>query len=141
MLNRRRGVRAFNCDIGIAARAIVQPGVRAPAPEARIPFRLEGSASVAGGRVDGLVLLTDQADAELIYTARVIPPALFPQLFVDALAWRLAARFALGIQKKPAVAAQMEQRYEMALSVAIASQNRQSREDRPPDSEFVSVRG
>lgn len=52
-----------------------------------IPFALELS---AGTRV----LLTDEPAAELVYTVRVEDPTLFPPLFADALAWRLAADLA-----------------------------------------------
>ncbi len=127
-----------NC---IAPRVIVLPGQRAPSPENRIPFDIEASATVVGGPVNGKVLLTDEEDAELIYTARVVTPSLFSPLFVDALKWALASQFALGIQKKPAVALQMGQMYERSLQIAEAAQLQQSREDRPPRSEFITTRG
>lgn len=126
----------------IAPRALTVAGTPAPGPEDRIPFELEADASSASrGAVDGMVLLTDLDEAELVYTARVETPALFSPLFIDCLKWSLAAQFALGIAKKPAVARTMEQRFEQALSIAAASQYRQSREPRPPDSEFITTRG
>lgn len=126
----------------ITPRAIVLEGVRAPSPEQRIPFDVEADASALGrGNVDGRVLLTDQEDAWLIYTARVETVSLFSPLFVKTLSWDLAAGFALGVQKKPAVAMQMTAQYERALLVAEAGQLRGAREDRPTDSEFITGRG
>lgn len=124
----------------IAPRRITVDGIRNPNAENRIPFAIEASASVAGGPVDARVLLTDQAEAELQYTSRVETVALWSPLFVDALKWNLAAQFALGIQKKPAVAQAMTAQFERAIGQAFAAQLNQGREDRPPDSEFISVR-
>ncbi len=124
----------------IAAQHITVDGIRAPAPEARIPFKIEADNGGHGPTVAGKVVLTDQDAAELVYTARVTTPALWSGAFVEALSWKLAAKFALGIQKKPAVALQMEQAFERALAIAAASQYRQSTEDRPPDSEFITAR-
>lgn len=125
----------------IAPRAITVTGVRAPPPADRIPFAVEADSTGGRGSINGMVLVTDLATAELVYTGRVSVSALFPPLFTDALVWRLAAQFALGIQKKPAVAMQMEQMFERALSIAAASAMRQGREDQPVDSEFISTRG
>jgi len=41
--------------------------------------------------VEGRTLFTNLAAAGLKYTARITDPALFDDLFIDALAWRLAA--------------------------------------------------
>ncbi len=90
---------------------------------------------------DSRVLLTDQADAELVYTDQVNTVALFPAMFVEALAWKLASDLALCVPVKPAVAVEMAKRYEAELHKAAASQYRQSREDLPPESEFIAVRG
>ncbi len=123
----------------IAPRRIVVPGMRAPPPRLRIPFEIEASDS--SGKVDGLVLLTDQPEAELLYTARVMAPALFTALFAEALSWMLASKFALAIQKKPAVAVTMDQKFERSIAVALTSNFRQAHEDLPPDSEFILERG
>lgn len=126
----------------VSARAVTVPGIRAPAAGARIPFDTEADSSPASlGKVDSRVLLTNQAGAELVYTAQVETVALFPPLFVEAVAWKLASDLALCVLLKPAIAEAMMKKYELELSKAAASQYRQSREDQPPESEFTAVRG
>lgn len=44
------------------------------------------------------IILTNEANAELIYTARVTDGNLFSSLFVDALSWRLAADLAIALR-------------------------------------------
>jgi hypothetical protein len=78
----------------------------------------------------GRVLLTNQATPELVYTAQVTQPPRFTPLFVDALAWHLAADLALALSKRPSVAAAMQQKYELALARAgRASFNAEKRLD------------
>lgn len=109
-------------------------GVRNPAREARIPFAIEHDA------VFGRVLLTDQEDAQLIFTARVDVVALFPPLFVQALAWKLAAELALGLSVKPQVGMVMEQKYEAAVAVAAAVAFRDQQDDVPLAAESIRAR-
>lgn len=111
------------------------PGSRNPTADARSPYALEHD-DVSGLRV----LLADLEDAELIYTARVQAVALYPPLFVDALAWRMAMELALALAVKPTLAASMAQGFERAMARAAAAELRQSQEDAPPDSEFIRAR-
>lgn len=64
------------------------------------------------------VLLSDEADAILLYTARVETPALFDAMFADALAWRLAAELALSLRGDVQVQQAMAQQYMLVLSQA-----------------------
>lgn len=107
---------------------------RGVTPELRIPFELEGDATV------GRVLLTDQPSAVLVYTARVEAVTRFPPLFIDTLAWRLATELALALPVKPNIAAVMEAKYKAALAGAAAQELRQSQEDAPPEAESIRVR-
>lgn len=89
-------------------------------------------------------LLTDQASAELIYTAKFdgddsVPR--FPPLFVDALAWKLAAELAFALPVKKDAGAAALQQYQMRLKQALAESFRATREDRPLDAKHVSRRG
>lgn len=125
----------------IAPRQLVIPGIRTPSADQRIVFDVEADAENTGrGNITRRVLLTDQEEAVLRYTARVVTPALWSPLFVEAMSWFLASKFALAIQKKPAVAATMDQKFERAVVQAFASQLRQAREDQPPESEFTRIR-
>lgn len=91
----------------------------------RQPFAIEGSH-----------LLTDASEATLRYTARIGDPALFPALFVDALAWHLAADFALAIGKNRELEHLNRARFEMALSKAKAQILGAQRRRPAPRSEY-----
>jgi hypothetical protein len=119
----------------LAARFIVVAGLRAPAVDQRIPYALEYD-SITKKQV----LLTDLSPAELVYTARIENVALFSPLFVQALAWKLAADLCLALPVKPGVGVAMQQQYRIALSEAAASMLNQQQGDPPPDSEFVRER-
>lgn len=71
----------------LLVREIVRPHSSMPA----VRYRLENDAAA------GRVLLTDQPQATLLYTARITDPALFDVSFVGALTWALAAAVALPI--------------------------------------------
>jgi hypothetical protein len=66
----------------------------------------------------GRILLTDEPTPELLYTAQVTQPPRFSALFVDALAWHLAADLALSLSKRPSIAVAMQRKYEAALARA-----------------------
>lgn len=112
-----------------------EAGERGFTAETRIPFKLEHD-PVSGLRV----LLTDLENAELLYVAKLELVGLFPPLFADAVAWRLAADLALVLPVKPQVGLAMEQRYELALAKAGAAEFRQAQADVQPDSEFIRIR-
>lgn len=80
----------------LVPRAILDGEVRiALVPgETRVPWELQ-----ANDTRNGKVLCTDAdlSDAALEYTAWVETVEVFPRLFVDALAWRLAGELALGL--------------------------------------------
>jgi hypothetical protein len=115
----------------------VYAGIRNPAPEVRIRF-----ASELNDAGDGFLILGDfeAADCPLIYTARIENVTLFPPVFVDALAWRLASDLALGLTVKPQVGLAMRQGYQAALNRAMASDLRIGQDDTLPDSELISIR-
>jgi hypothetical protein len=69
----------------------------------------------AESRDDGATLiLTDQAQAQLRYTAAVADPTLFPPLFVDALTWLLASHLAGPLLKGDAGSTEAKRCLQMA---------------------------
>lgn len=104
-------------------------------PQKPIPFELE-----EGETPGSLVVLTDQATAELIYTYRHVTFLQWPPLFVDALAWKLAADLALAMAVKPQVGLQMQKGYAVALAKAGGVDANQARRDARPDSELITGR-
>lgn len=95
----------------LLAREIVRPHTSMPA----IRYRLEND--VTAGRV----LLTDQPQATLLYTARITDPALFDVSFVGALTWALAAAVALPIGATETMQRNAQQMAAYMLGLAQAS--------------------
>lgn len=105
--------------------------------ELEAPFTIELEETAPDKRC----LITDQPDAELVYTALVKEPGRFSPLFRDALAWKLAAELALALPIKPALAVKAEQMYAYTLARAEAAQFNQQTRDVEPRSEFIRARG
>lgn len=100
-----------------------------------IPFAVESND--AG---DGRLFLCDLPAPELAYVARVTAVVGFPPLFVDAVAWKLAAELALGLPVKPQLEQQCLARYQAALARAGAAEFRGQQEDRPAAAVHIAVR-
>lgn len=115
----------------------IYTGIRNPAPASRLRFAQE--LNDAG---DGYLILGDfdSTTSPLVYTSRIENVRLFPPMFADAVAWRLAVDLALGLTVKPQVGLAMRQGYQIALNRAIASDLRLGEDDVEPDSEFISIR-
>ncbi len=109
-------------------------GTRTPSAGQRARYALEHGP-------DGMVLLSDDDSPELRYVARVSNAIRYPPLFVEAMAWRLACDLVLALPVKPHLGPMCFQRYQVALSTAIAADLRAGQEDEPPESEFIRVRG
>jgi len=104
-------------------------GARTPASGDRIPFAIEG-----------VLLLTDEEDAELTYTFQESTVARWSPLFVEALAWALAMKLCLILPVRPEWAKNAKTESELAWRKAGAADHRASQEDPPPPSEYTSVR-
>ena len=114
-------------------------GERRPRPEDEIPFQLEALGS--GTNPSGLCLLTDQPEAELIYTAECPAVALWTPTFVQAVAWALAVKLALVVPVKPQLAALADGKALTALKKARAAQLNGQHVDREPSSSITASRG
>lgn len=109
-------------------------GKRNPRADERNPFALElndaGTAHLVCCDVEG---------AELRYT-RDVAVGLYPALFVEAVAWRLAQYLALAIPVKPSLGINLEQKAELALQRAAAVDAALAQDDVAPESELYTVR-
>lgn len=88
-----------------------------------VPFELEDD------EARGQVLLTDQSEAELVYTARVHQSVRWSPTFREALSLKLAADLALALTKRPTLAQALEQQFEKycARAARLASKHRKPR--------------
>ena len=118
----------------LKARRIAVPGMEIVPLAQRITFKVINSGS-------GKAIVTNWPEAELIYTLDVTDTTLFPPLFVSALAWRLAAELAMGLQARPENYQAAIRNYEAEVSRAQAVSYEESEEGEMPDSEFIRARG
>lgn len=112
----------------------IYPGTRNPTPGQLIPFKTE---------YDGTkrILLTDEEEPELIYTAQVTDVAQFPPTFADVVACRLAAEMAAPVTGRPELRKEMMQQFISALNNAVTASAQEEEPDTEPDSEFITGRG
>lgn len=127
---------ALPADMATAERLVPPPGgwPNAPAglpPVPAPPFIVE----------DG-VLYSQMPNAILEYSARDVPAAAMPGLFIDALAYALAARLAVPLRDSRETKSQLLQQAEIAAQRAIADDiNRQSNRDARAPDEVAAARG
>lgn len=76
--------------------------------------------------VEGRKLLYGDDTLELIYVSKVTDVGLFPQLFIDALAYGLAAQICYPLTQNRTQAQELRQMYFMAARDAIAADMQQS---------------
>ena len=116
-------------------RGIVVAGVRQPVISQRIPYAIEMNDDATGQ-----ILVTDEPEPELIYTARVEDPMLYPVYFTDALVARLATDMvvplSIDIQAGRILAEMAEYRFRRA----VAMNNRVGEPGPEPESQFITIR-
>ena len=123
------------------ARSIVVPGLRAPRLSQATPFEI-------GRDADGAVcVFTDQADAELVYTAKVDPAFTAPEVFAwedplfnNAFAARLAWELAPSLGKTGEMAERAQRAYLAALSEAQARDMSEGQGGEDPEPDFLACR-
>jgi hypothetical protein len=81
-------------------------------------WRMDGEAEGLIWKVEGGKLLTDETIAQIQYIAQITNPVLFSPLFVEALAARLSARFAMPVTGSREKAKDMYAMYEAKLREA-----------------------
>lgn len=110
-------------------------GTRNPGQGEGIPFAKE--LNDAG---TGHLIVTDQADAQLIYTRELTTVALFPAHFVRALAAQLAVCFAGALPVKPQLMAGFQMAAERALLTAAAIDGNEAVADEEAESLTIRIR-
>ena len=126
---------AYRAPVGMLKPRRIYNGQRVDGRGDRIPFDWE--LNDAG---DGHLILTDQQDARLIWTAEVTTVALWPPLFVKAVAAQLAVYMAASIPLKPELSLALESRARLALQQAAAADANSAQADEETDAESIRVR-
>jgi hypothetical protein len=89
----------------------------------------------------GLVVLTNERDAVLVYTARVITYSLWSPSFVNCLSLLLGSKIAGPLSSNPKYANQLGSAYEAALQDAAASSLNEQHARPDAESELILTRG
>jgi hypothetical protein len=101
----------------------------------RTPFQV-GLASDASSKV----IYANVANAQGEYTVRITDVTLFPQAFVNALAWALAAELAIPLTTDMQRAQLAQNQYLSALLEAGADLLNEGEDGPQPESDFIRVR-
>ena len=113
-----------------------QPGLRNPLSSQRPPFDIEDANDGTGTQV----LITDLDSPILKYTAYITNTLSYSDLFIDALAWKLAVALNGALRSDEKKAASCEAMHVRRLAEAISGANRDKQEDPEPMSEFEAAR-
>ncbi|MDP1824908.1 MAG: hypothetical protein Q8L48_16750 [Archangium sp.] len=109
--------------------------MRPTPPGTAIPFDWELNDAGTGN-----LILTDEPDAELIYSAQVPEVGLFPPSFVAAVVWQLASYLAMSVPVKPQLAQWFESQAEKFQRIAAAADLNSAVPSPPPLAEVTRTR-
>jgi hypothetical protein len=110
-------------------------GLREPGAGERIPFAWE-----LNDAASGFLVLTDEDEAQLIYTVELTKVALWPALFTKAVAAQLAVYLAGAVPVKPQLIPMLQRGAMLALHQAAAADANAAQRDPEADAEAVRVR-
>lgn len=108
-----------------------------PLRRPRVPYRFEVALNNAG---DEKVVLADVEGAKAVYTRRITNENLFPPMFVEMFAYKLASAIAIPLTRSPEIAESMEKMFNLKKSIAAAQSMNEGDEDETVESEFVAAR-
>lgn len=87
------------------------------------------------------VIYTSEQDAILQYTARVSETTLFDPMFVEALAWKLAALISMPLTRDKSLMQMAMNMYVNTLAQAQRADANEGLPETPPDADWIEVRG
>ena len=86
------------------------------------------------------VLLTDQVDAILCYTANIVDPSFYDAQFVEALSWKLGSMIAMAIRGDLKVKQAAETMYQNLKMASFASSGAEGNPRPTPDAPWIQAR-
>lgn len=114
---------------------IMLPGVRNPTAAMRVQY--EVGADTNG---TGKLIYTDQPQAWLKYVSRVTDVNMFDAIFMEALAWRLAAAINMALTGNADLGTFALNMYNRVILSAGSHSQNESQEPQPPVDEFTIAR-
>jgi len=95
---------------------------------------------IARNSSDKKVILTDQSDAEFIYTAQITNTAEFDPEFVIAFSYALAAKLAIPLTGDREIANDMAVLAERTITAAQTTDSNEGVADEAPDADWITAR-
>lgn len=126
---------AYAAPANMLVAQYIWSGDRAPGAGDAVAFAKELNDAATGH-----LILTDMAEAELVYTMELKTVALWPPHFVKTLAAQLAVYLAGALPVKPELMAPLQRSAQMALQTAAAIDANEAQRDADADAESVRVR-
>lgn len=127
---------AYTLPANCIAPRYIETGLVAPGQGDEIPFDMQ--LNVAGS---ARVLMTDEAEVELVYTGKIEAMGLWSPMARDALAMKIAGDLAMSVAKKPQLGLELMKAWVGFTNAAAAANARQQREPEPAESETITSRG
>lgn len=124
----------YELPVDCIAPRSVWPGTRTPTEDEKIPFDWEAGDSGPS------ILVTDEPEAELEYTAKVTTVGLYSPGFVKALAWAIAVELCLVLPIDDDKAMKVDLKARRALLEAKAAIDTTGKKDPAPLSEYETGR-
>lgn len=87
------------------------------------------------------VILTNEASAELRYTARVTDPNMYTPKFITALGYQLAMKLSIPLKADPKRMANMSELYDREISQAQTTNSNSEYNPKKPIGSFIQARG
>lgn len=114
---------------------IMLPGVRNPTAAMRVQYEVGADAEGTGK-----LIYTDQAQAWLKYVTRITDVNMFDAIFMEALAWRLAAAINMALTGNADLGNFALNMYNRVILSAGSHSQNESQEPQPPVDEFTVAR-
>lgn len=95
---------------------------------------------IADSDLTSKVIITDEEDAVLIYTARVTDPNMYSPLFVNALSLALASTIVQPLKKDPALFNKLYNQYIATISSAKTMDAHEGYVEQPETCDFIDAR-
>lgn len=129
--------RAYQRPADCLTPRMIWAGTRHPTRQQLLPF-VEAVGTIAGQEVQ--LILTDRADAVLVYTTSAPAPSTVPPRYDHAVAAVLAARIAMPLTMRAELANYLAARARLRLQQAMAEEENSQQQDLPHASAFERAR-
>jgi len=113
----------------------IEAVLRNATTEELVRWELEASADLRG-----TTLLTDEAEARLVYTTDQMPPEAYPPEFADYLSWLLAAEISIPLTMRPEVVSMCINSAKTAMLYARTAALNEGQPDLPREDAFTRSR-